>query len=53
MEVEIKEMRRIEAGRKERREMVIMELGSEKERWEVIENKRKMPHRRKEERDGI
>lgn len=33
-------IRRIDAGRKERGEIMIMELGSEKEKWEVLEKKR-------------
>lgn len=32
MEVEIREVRRKEAGRKEREEMVIVDLGSDEER---------------------
>lgn len=42
VEVEIKGIRKIEAGRKERGEMVIVETGSEKERWEILMKKSRL-----------
>lgn len=41
-EVRVEEIRRIGMGREERREMVVVKLGNEKEKQSIMENKKKL-----------
>lgn len=41
-EVRVEEIRRIGVGREERREMVVVKLGNEKEKQSIMENKKKL-----------